>query len=407
MHFVLISALKDLRRMRRDPMALIAWIGGPLLIALLLVAFFGHEDPKPQGIVMIADQEKTLLSAIVMHLYTQDKLGEIFTVQQVPLETGRKRINDGDGSALVIIPKGFSKAVLGKQTAKIQLITNPSQNILPNIVESVTSILVESTWRMQQIAGNELMLLSGDSPPSDATIADSSVRFRRMSEGIVKLIDPPVIKVAVETIELNPGRRKTNIGVSMYRCMTFMAVLFLAAGVAGDIWKEKIAGTVRRVVVTPSLLAGFWGGRILAMGAVFAVVGVIALIAAKMLIRAEVHNAIYAVLWIVAFGSAIYMMFVLMHTFFSNQRGAAMLSNLLMMMLGMLGGSFFPFDLMPESLAKIGRCLPNGWALLQFSDILAGQIIPARLMLDFGAVLAFSALLFIVVVGRLRRSFLF
>jgi hypothetical protein len=136
MRFALLSALKDLRRMRRDPLALVTWVGGPLLIVLLLAAIFGHDQPKPQGLVLIADQDKSLLGALVLHAYTQDKLGEIFTVQQVPLDKGLRRIRSGDGSALVIIPKGFGQAVLGNQQATLQLITNPSQSILPGMVES-------------------------------------------------------------------------------------------------------------------------------------------------------------------------------------------------------------------------------------------------------------------------------
>ena len=388
-------------------MALAAWVGGPLLIALLLVAFFGHEQPKPQGLVMIADQDKTFLSAIVIHAYTQDKLGEIFTVQQVPLETGRRRINSGDGSALVIIPKGFSQAVLGKQTAKMQLITNPSQSILPGIVESVTSILVEGVWRLQQITGDELKQFSGDSPPSDEAIAASSIRFRHMGDGMRKYLDPPVIQVAAKVVEPNPKRSQTNTGAIMFSSMTFMAVLFLAAGLAGDIWKEKTAGTLRHIAVTPSSMASFLGGRILALWAVFAVIGIVSLLAGKILIRAEIHNAVFAVLWIIVTGGALYLSFVLLHTMVPNQRGAATLSNLLMMMLGMLGGSFFPFELMPKSLAGIGRYLPNGWALLQFNDILAGQAVQARLTTDFCAVLAFTTLLFVVVVRRLRWKFLY
>jgi ABC-2 type transport system permease protein len=189
--------------------------------------------------------------------------------------------------------------------------------------------------------------------------------------------------------------------------MTFMAVLFMAAGVAGDIWKEKIAGTMRHVVTTPSPLSGFWGGRVLALGTVFAALGIVALIAGKVLIRADIHNAVYAVLWITIFGGALYMAFVLMHTFFANARGATMLSNILIMLMGMVGGAFFPFEFMPDSLAKIGRHLPNGWAIIRFNEILSGRILPGRLMMDFGMMLVCAALLFIVVVRRLRRNFLF
>jgi ABC-type multidrug transport system permease subunit len=407
MRFALLSALKDLRRMRRDPLSLAPAIGTPLLLAVLLVAIFGHEQPKPQGLIMIADQDKSILSALVLHVYTQDKLGEIFTVQQVPLDAGLRRIKSGDGSALVIIPKGFSQAVFGNEQATMQLITNPAQSILPGIAESVTSILVEGAWRLQQLAGDELKQLSGKGEPSDDMIASSSIRFRRIGEGIHKFLDPPVIKVSVEVVDPNPKRSQINTSAVMFTSMTFMSILFLAASVAGDIWKDKSFGILRQVAVSPRSLSGFLGGRIIALWTVFAIIAIVSLLVGKIWIRAEIHNAVFAVLWFTASGGALYLLFVLLHTSFRNPRGATTLSSLLMMLFGMLGGSFFPFEYMPDTLARIGRCLPNGWAMLQFKDILAGQVLPSRLAMDFCAVLGFTLLLFIVAAWQLRRKFLY
>jgi ABC-2 type transport system permease protein len=406
MRFVFLSALKDLRRMRRDPMALVTWIGSPLLMALLLVAFFGHDKPKPQGLVMIADQDKTLLSAMVMHAYTQDKLGEMLTVQQVPLEEGRRRISAGDGSALVIIPKGFSRAVFGRQSAKLQLVTNPSQSILPEIVKSVTSILVEGAWRLQQVIGDDLNRFDSDQPPPDEDIAAVSVRYSHLFTDLRKYLDPPVIKVDVAAAEAKRGLMQTDIGAVMFPSMTFMAVLFLAAGLAGDIWKERTNGTLRHVAVTPAPVTGFLGGKVLALCGVFAAVGIVSLISGKLLIHAEIHNSVLAVLWLMVSGGALYSLFALLHTMFTSQRGATMLTNLLMMMLGMLGGCFFPFEMMPDSLARVGRWMPNGWALLRFRDILAGQADPMKLTMVFGIVAGLTILLFAVVTWRLRWRFL-
>ena len=78
-----------------------------------------------------------------------------------------------------------------------------------------------------------------------------------------------------------------------------------------------------------------------------------------------------------------------------------------MMMLGMLGGCFFPFEIMPDTLAKIGRWMPNGWALLRFSDILAGRADATGLAVAFGGILGFTAILFAITARRLRRNFLF
>jgi ABC-2 type transport system permease protein len=391
--------------MRHDPLTLVTWIGTPLIVGLLLAAFFGREQPKPHGLVLISDRDKTFLSALVLHAYTQDKLGEIFTVQQVPLEEGRRRINSGDGSALVIIPEGFSNAVLGSREATIQLITNPSQSILPGIVESVTSVLVEGAWRLQQLMGDDLRRFSSDKRPSDADIAAASVRDLHLFTDIRKYLDPPLIQVVVKALEPNPARRQVNIGETMFSSMAFLAVLFLALGMAGDIWKEKAYGTLQHVAVTSGSMAGFLGGKILALWLVFAMVGAVSLLSGRFLIGAQTHGAVFAMLWIAACGGAMYVLLVLLNTFFTSPRGATMLSNLLVMTLSMLGGCFFPFDLMPESLARIGRWMPNGWALLRFKEILAGQVDPLGLAAAFGAVLGFTALLFAISVRRLRWSF--
>jgi ABC-type Na+ efflux pump permease subunit len=405
MRFLLISALKDLRRMRREPMSLATWIGTPLLVGVLMVAFFGREQPKPQGLVLISDQDKSFLSAFVMRAYTQDRLSEIFTVQQVPLQEGRRRIYSGDGSALLIIPKGFSQAVLGTGNAQMQLITNPSQSILPGIVESVTSILVEIAWRLQQFMGDDLKMLAGNAPPSDADIEASSVRYTRLFTDLRKYLDPPIIKVAIQTIEPNPGRQ-INIGEAMFPSMTILALMFLAYGMAIDIWKEKAQGTLRRVAMTPHSLAGFLGGKLLSLWLVFAALGAVSLLSGKLLIGAETGSAVPAVLWIAAYGGAMYVSLVLLNTFCPSYRSAMVLSNILVMTLMMLGGCFFPFELMPNSFAKIGIWTPSGRALIILRSMLSGQLPLAGLAAAFGAALGITALIFAAAAWRIRRRFI-
>ena len=69
---------------------------------------------------------------------------------------------------------------------------------------------------MHQIAGDDLKQFSGNSQPSDETIADSSIRFRRMAEDIRKFLDPQVIQVDVEAVEPNPGREHINMSAAMF-----------------------------------------------------------------------------------------------------------------------------------------------------------------------------------------------
>ena len=141
-------------------------------------------------------------------------------------------------------------------------------------------------------------------------------------------------------------------------------------------------------------------------GSSIRLLGVVALLSGKFLIGSGSHEPVLAVLWMIVSGGMIYMLFVILNTFIPSPRGAAMLLNLLVMTLAMLGGCFFPLDLMPDSLARIGRWTPNGWALLLFRNILAGHFDRIGLATAFAAVLAFTALLFTAAAWRLRWRFL-
>ena len=208
MRLILLCARKDLRRLRRDPIGLATWIGIPLLIGLVMVALFGRGEPKPQGLLLIADQDDTFVSAFLARAYTQGKLGEMITVSNVKLEEGRKRIGAGDGSALLIIPKGFTDALLRNEPIKLELVTNPSQAILPGMIEEVTAILIDGAWYLHQFVGDDLRRFADmQGSPPDALIGEFSVKIRRLIESFGRYVDPPAIEVASEVIEQNPAAR--------------------------------------------------------------------------------------------------------------------------------------------------------------------------------------------------------
>ena len=83
-----------------------------------------------------------------------------------------------------------------------------------------------------------------------------------------------------------------------------------------------------------------------------------------------------------------------------------MLSNLVLFPIVMLGGSFFPFEAMPEWMAAIGRWTPNGLALVRLKEIVAGQPDPGGLLASALAIGLPAAAAFALSVRRLRGGFL-
>ena len=405
MRLILLCARKDLRRLQRDPIGLVTWIGIPLLIGLVMVALFGRAEPKPQGLLLIADQDDTFVSSFLARAYTQGKLGEMITVSNVKLAEGRQRIGAGDGSALLIIPKGFTDALLRNDPIKLELVTNPSQAILPEMLREVTEILIDGAWYLHEFVGDDLRRFADmQGGPPDALIGEFSIKIRRLIDSFRRYVDPPAIEVASEVVEQNPGSQ-TTVAQIMFPSMIYMSVLFLAFGYSGDVWKEKMQGTLRRFAMSPGSARHFLAGKLVAVGVVYAVLAVVALLTASLLLGMPIRNAALVVLWIAASGGGLYLMMVLLSTLASTPRAASVLTNFAVMLLGLMGGTFFPFEMMPGFLSRIGKLTPNGWALLRLKELLGGQTGAASIATAFAATAVVGTLLFVLASRRLRRGF--
>lgn len=401
----LICARKDLLRMARDPLGLGVWLGMPILIALALLALFGREAPRPHGLLFIADQDETFLSSLVARAYTQGELGQMITTRAVSVEEGRRRMQAGEGSALLVIPKGFSAAVLGSGTATLELVTNPSQAILPGMLEDITEILADGAWYLQQLVGEDLQRMSELSGrPPDTMIVGFSLRIAHLIDRVGGYVDPPVIDV-VRDAPPSDSAGTVPLTSLMFPSMVSMAVLFLAYGYAGDIWREKLAGTLRRTVVTPVSMNQWLGGKLLVLGALFGCVGLAALAVAKFALGLSVHNGPVLVCWVIVAGLGMHLLMLLLQIAAGDIRTAHVTANITVMALAMLGGSFFPFEMMPAWLARIGQWMPNGWALLKLRGMLDGSADAAGIASAFGIAAAVSGLLFWWASRRLRRRF--
>ena len=169
MRFVWLTCWKDLCRSRRDPLALMAWLGMPLMVALMMNLVFGKGEAAPQGRLLVADEDGTIASGLLTGAFTRGPLAKMFVVEAVAREAGRQRIDRGDGSALLIIPKGLQSALIDNQPARLQLFTNPAQMILPKIVEETMAMVADAGFYLQSVAGEQLRSFRFAGPPDTAT----------------------------------------------------------------------------------------------------------------------------------------------------------------------------------------------------------------------------------------------
>ncbi len=410
MRFTLLTAKNDLRRRLRDPMSLLIWLGIPIAIALMIqLAFGGSGGSSPKAKVLVADRDESFLSGLLLGAMGQQQGQQLpFEAESVELEEGRERIEEGDASALLVIPEGFADALLREEPCTLELVTNPAQRILPAMVEESLTLVVEAVFYLHRVFGEPLDAMLQEPAPGANTLPNEEVaRISTMINSIMERMGdalfPPVIQLSIEVEE--EEEEDSDMGALFFPSILFMTLFFLAQGLAEDIWVEKQQGTLRRALTTPHRAGEFLTGKLLAAMVVIAAVCAFGLVVGRFGFGLPLKNLPLAGAWAAVAGALLTSLMLLLQLMASSQRVASLLSGLVMMPLLMIGGSFFPFEAMPPLLVTIGRKTPNGWALEQLKAINADGYDPTSLLASFLGIVAISGVLLYLCTRRMAGAF--
>ncbi len=372
MAFLLASVTKDLRRLRRDPLSLATSLGIPLVLVTLITLVFSGGQATPQGRLLVADDDKTVLSQALTAAFSREPLAKMLVMETTAREEGHRRLDHGDASALLIIPKGFQDAFIQNQPAQLRLVTNPAQEILPQIVEQTLSIVVDGGFYVQRLAAVPLRsFVTTGQAPDDETVARASVEFNRLGRSLSKYVNPPLIDLDLHVAAEQPATQ--NVAAIFLPAMIFMGLLFIGNSHALDIWREQAWGTLRRLATTPASLGTFLGGRLISLALILLGVALAGVAGMRWAAHVPVASVPLAMAWLVLSGTAFYLMLLAIAVHASSQGAANIIGNLVVFPLSLLGGSFFPFEMMPGWMASIGRFTPNGWAVTQFKAFVSGS----------------------------------
>ena len=351
MRFVWISALKDLRRLRREPVALLTWLAIPTFVVVILTMVFGPGGTGPHGRLLIADEDHALGATLIANAFSQGALGRMLTVERVSQAEGRRRLARGEASALLVIPSGFSMSFMTGRPVTLDLIRNPAQRVLPDIIEESLATMLDRAAAMQGAPG------------------------------------PPPIQLEASVVP-DKTEQPGGFAAILLPGALFMAVFFIAGALAADLWRERTSGALRRIATTSAPFGAFLAGKLLAAALIFSLTGAFGLAVAHVVMQLRVTSFPVAILWIALSGCGLYLMIMLVQSAASSERVASLLTNFVTLPLVMLGGGFVPFEWMPRGFSRIGQWTPNGWCVMQLRALLSGSLPPwvfAVVLLAIGA----------------------
>lgn len=404
--FIVRAVVKDLQRRIRDPWALLLWMGLPLMVGTMITIATGIERP-PTAHLLLVDEDQSVISGALARALEGGVGGNdatrLIDVQSVDRAEGKALIEDGQASALLLVPAGFGDAMLRGEPVELRLTTNPAQTVLPAIIEETLGILIDGAFYARQFLGREIDLVL-ETMDAGATLQSAQVAaIAAAINDKMRTAGPMLFPPAITIEEVTPVK-ETRVSVSLlfFPGILLMAMLLTAQGLSAEYWQERDDGTLSRLASSPQPMSAYVTAKFLTASVLLAGVSFFMLAAGFAYHGiASTRFALSAVMLVLS-GVALYALLSLIQLLAPNRKGASLLNALIVYPLMMVGGSFFPFEAMPDWLAAIGRLSPNGAMLEQLKRYLLGVQGAAALLTSIGTLAAVIVALHVAITLRQR-----
>jgi ABC-2 type transport system permease protein len=409
---------KDIKRKLRAPHGLIAVLAFPLLFAGMIALAFGKGGSIPKVRMLVANEDDGLLANGVASVFTSQQASKYFDAKTVTAPHGRELMEQGKASALLTIPKGFSRDILDGKPVTLQLLRNPAEGILPEIAEQTVGALadvLDGGRRVfdKPIADLNPSLQDDGKAPSDADVVAISLAVKRAIESMSGLVNPPAIVLESEmfdnvTASSQPKEKKNEDAPSAIFLLVLPGVavygLFLVADQGmRDVMTERVLGTLRRQLagpVTPEavILAKALYTAVLAASAIVVIGGVgAAVLSTPVSVPAFLLLSAALVLAVTGTTAVIYGVS-------STERQASTLGNIIFLAMGFLGGGFIHIEGLPPVVRGIAPFTPLYWGTQGYRAVLENGAGVSGVAMHAGVLASMGLVLLGVGMAALRRS---
>lgn len=362
---------KEFLRRWRSPVASIGLLAFPFLMALMIgsVSGGGGGQPEfPRIEILLEDRDEDWLSELLLNVLSSDQLAEYVHIEPVG-EEGLARMERGDASAMVILPDGFTDAVLKSTPMALELVRNPSESIKPEVVERGLELVCTWLDMAGKVAGEELLqlrdMIEGDEFPEIIAIVALSERIATRMGDMRRFVFPPVLQLdSLKEADASESGPTANVFGIVLAMVSVMSVLFAASRSVLDLFEEERTGMIRRMLSAP-----LSPGQILTSKLLFAVcfgivVELLLLLAGLLLGWFDLSWQILGALVIAAalsFASAGLLSLVAAGV--RTEKQAGLVTFILIMGMSAIGGSMAPVDAFPAGLQVAARMTLNYWAI--------------------------------------------
>ena len=398
-----LIGLKDLKLMFRDRAALTFMLLAPFLLTIGMGFVTGRFSGGSSGLsdipVVIVNLDEEQLGNALVDVFSSEELADLMEPDAASDPGAARQLIDGDqASAAIIIPEGFTQSIIPAEGAmmdpnyvqpeavQIEVYANPSRPTSAGVVKAIVDEFVSRVEEGRTSGMTSIVQLMSNGL-LDPQSAETKARdlFQNVDETESTAITLKTDKEGADAVEFDllayfaPG-------------MALMFLMYTVSYGGRSILAERSQGTLPRLMISPTQTAQVLGGKVLGiffMGV--AQVGIL-ILASSVFFQVKWGDALGIIVLILAavFGATGWGMLITAFARTPAQVGST--GSAVMLIFGILGGSFINLEQMPSFLQTFSKITPNAWGLDGFTTLALGGTLknltePVTALLIMGTVL--------------------
>lgn len=365
---LLLIALKDLRLIFRDPSALVLMLLAPFLLTLGMGALTGRfsgggGSSFSQVPVEIVNADEGQLGQALVEVYQSAELAELLApTLSTDLAAAKALVDSNQRAGVIYVPAGFSDSIMSAQAStvapvKIEFYANPT---MPNSAGLLRSVLEQFINQVEigRVSAEVIvtqLLQNGIIPPEQAAAIGTQIG-QEMGQASAA---PSSIQVKTNLAEAEGIA--FDILAYMAPGMAMMFLMFTVTYGARSLLVENRTGTLPRLLVAPTPAGNVLGGKF--VGILFTAIAQLAILigGTTLLFRLQWGDSLGVILLILAAAIGATGWGIFFAAILKTPGQVAVTGSAVMLLFGLLGGSFFDLSMLPSWIQVLNKVTPNAW----------------------------------------------
>jgi ABC-2 type transport system permease protein len=371
MRAAFIIALKDLSQRIRDKSAILLGLVAPLGLALIFSAIIPDATASSFNVhVGVVDNDGGQITSGFINdvLPAVEAEGLLSATRFDDMGKALAEVENGDLDAVYIFPAGYSASVQSGAGGTVRLVTNVDSTIGGQIAKAVLDSYLAHVETVTISAGTAM--INGAQDLAAITAAAQAAA------------------PAVELTDVQASNRTLDTTTFFAAGMAVFFLFFTVQFGVSSLLEERMNGTLPRLLGAPISRWSVLGGKALTSFVLGLVSMVVLAISTTLLIGATWGNPVgVAILMMAGVLSALGIMAVVA-VIARTPEQAANWQSIVAVVLGLMGGTFFPLSQGPRLLALLSKLTPHAWFMQGLGDLSSGAglstvIAPTLAMLAF------------------------